>query len=413
MQSFSHQMDSEEVELNIALSLSLEQSGFYGIDTFPVSSPDIYKLSSNENNDADMNLAISLSIKDNQQNKVDIENYDVAIARSISDAEEMSVKVEETDYAIALSLHDKNGIWFCSFCSFYSPADYNNCIMCNSKRSKIEVDETKEKKCGLPGCQLPSSIFDFCSDNHRERAKVKRILPPAEKGIQTVFMGPSGDYTVHLLNKDHSDHLPVKTQFLLTWLKLEYGNPHIMRIYKIRNHPTIYHNFELKKLELGNVQSRFHGTSQHSDCNFGSNPSIPPCHRESCRVCNICKESFQLLYSGQNAGKRMKLRYGNGLYFSATSSKSHDYNEHSEKILRQGDHKKQSWSWRSTFLCSVVLGRPHVTTAGELPSHMCPPSGCDSVEGIPGVDLNYDEVVVYSNQQALPTHLIVYTLPPL
>ena len=38
-------------------------------------------------------------------------------------------------------------------------------------------------------------------------------------------------------------------------------------------------------------------------------------------------------------------------------------------------------------------------------------SGYDSVEGEPGVDLNYDEVVVYNNDQAVPSYLIIYSLP--
>ncbi len=38
-------------------------------------------------------------------------------------------------------------------------------------------------------------------------------------------------------------------------------------------------------------------------------------------------------------------------------------------------------------------------------------SGYDSVEGEPGEDLNYDEVVVYNNDQAVPSYLIIYSLP--
>ena len=40
-----------------------------------------------------------------------------------------------------------------------------------------------------------------------------------------------------------------------------------------------------------------------------------------------------------------------------------------------------------------------------------PSSGYDSVEGEPGEDLNYDEVVVYNNDQAVPSYLIIYSLP--
>ena len=38
--------------------------------------------------------------------------------------------------------------------------------------------------------------------------------------------------------------------------------------------------------------------------------------------------------------------------------------------------------------------------------------GHDSVEGLPGGVLNYDEVVVYNEHQAVPSFLIIYSLPP-
>ena len=125
----------------------------------------------------------------------------------------------------------------------------------------------------------------------------------------------------------------------------------------------------------GNVRSRFHGTSQHQECSFGSNPAIPPCDRSDCRVCNICRTSFSLEYSAQNGALRMSLRYGRGLYFSATSSKSHDYNGASQKLLRTGDNKRQMFAWRSMFLCSVTIGKPYSTKKGQLPDGMCPPPG--------------------------------------
>lgn len=33
------------------------------------------------------------------------------------------------------------------------------------------------------------------------------------------------------------------------------------------------------------------------------------------------------------------------------------------------------------------------------------------MEGEPGEALNYDEVVVYNNHQAVPSYLIIYSLP--
>jgi hypothetical protein len=101
----------------------------------------------------------------------------------------------------------------------------------------------------------------------------------------------------------------------------------------------------------------------------------------------------------------MNLRYGEGLYFSPVSSKSHDYNSGSEKVYKSNDRK-----WRAMFLCNVVVGKAFVTRDGTLPSQDCPPRGFDSVVGEAGHDLNYPEVVVYEEAQAIPTYLIIYSV---
>jgi len=62
------------------------------------------------------------------------------------------------------------------------------------------------------------------------------------------------------------------------------------------------------------------------------------------------------------------------------------------------------------FLCNVAIGKPYKTQQGLLPADKCPPTGYDSVVGEAGVDLNYDEVVVYKETQAIPSYLIVYSL---
>ncbi|CAB1096355.1 unnamed protein product [Ectocarpus sp. CCAP 1310/34] len=50
------------------------------------------------------------------------------------------------------------------------------------------------------------------------------------------------------------------------------------------------------------------------------------------------------------------------------------------------------------------------TKSTRLPANQCPPPGCQSVVGEVGQGLNFDEFVVYNEEAALPTHLIVYAL---
>ena len=74
---------------------------------------------------------------------------------------------------------------------------------------------------------------------------------------------------------------------------------------------------------------------------------------------------------------------------------------------------------RLFFDCYVIptftptVGKPYVTEEGILPATHCPPPGYHSVEGKVGKVLNYEEVVVYQASQAIPSYLIVYSLPPL
>jgi hypothetical protein len=169
--------------------------------------------------------------------------------------------------------------------------------------------------------------------------------------------------------------------------------------------------------QKGNVVRRFHGTSQCEMCLFGCDQSRPPCMSTSCRVCGICRTGFELKHVARGAGgqawshQTQRLRYGEGMYFSPASSKSNDYNDGSER-MRPGHRGERRW--RSMFLCSVVLGRSSTTTEGFLGEGQCPPPGYDSVVGLPGGQgpdaLNYEECVVYSESQAIPSYLIVYSL---
>jgi len=51
----------------------------------------------------------------------------------------------------------------------------------------------------------------------------------------------------------------------------------------------------------------------------------------------------------------------------------------------------------------MVHSAPHLTK---------PPEGYDSVYGIPGKDLNYDELVVYDDDAIRPTYIVMYEFVP-
>jgi len=66
---------------------------------------------------------------------------------------------------------------------------------------------------------------------------------------------------------------------------------------------------------------------------------------------------------------------------------------------------------RVLVLNRVVVGKMFRTKLNS--KHLTqPPPGYDSVVGEPGVHLNYEETVVYTNDAIRPAYLVVYSFKP-
>jgi len=136
----------------------------------------------------------------------------------------------------------------------------------------------------------------------------------------------------------------------------------------------------------------WHGTALQCDL-FKNNFS--PCHSPNCAVCNIVENNFILSRAQSNINFA---RFGNGIYFSPCSSKSHDYNGNSEKN-----------GIRAMLLCQVIIGKPFVSRE-NLTDLMAPPSGYHSVYGEPGGALNYPEVVIWDEKAIVPKAIVFYSI---
>jgi len=88
--------------------------------------------------------------------------------------------------------------------------------------------------------------------------------------------------------------------------------------------------------------------------------------------------------------------FGQGIYTSSTSSKSDDYS-----------HNQCSSSFKAIFLNKVIVGKGCKLTQYNV-SLSAPPAGYDSVLGETGGILNYDELVVYTNDAIRPSFLVIY-----
>jgi len=143
----------------------------------------------------------------------------------------------------------------------------------------------------------------------------------------------------------------------------------------------------LRKKNPGNEQFLFHGTNRF--CRLGEHNSlIQPCSLPTCNLCSIIRDSFDMKRCGTKHDFR---RFGDGIYTTVSSSKADDYVLNGDESLR----------FRVLLVSRVVVGKPHKRRQNATWLTK-PPYGLDSVVGEPGVDLNYEETVVYDNDAIRP-----------
>ncbi|KIO25033.1 hypothetical protein M407DRAFT_211148, partial [Tulasnella calospora MUT 4182] len=138
----------------------------------------------------------------------------------------------------------------------------------------------------------------------------------------------------------------------------------------------------------------FHGTPRH--CSVGESNSLTDlCSKPRCSLCGVLRKSFSVERAG-TAPDRNFMRFGRGIYTSNVSSKADDYTN----TLPYSNNKV-------IVIAKALLGRAgilHQTTQTLIG----PPAGFDSVLGEVGVDLNYDEQVLYRDDAIRPAYVIIY-----
>jgi len=205
----------------------------------------------------------------------------------------------------------------------------------------------------------------------------------------------------------HVTHKSVEDQLHTSWKHTNRPSPKIKKIYKIVEPSSLRANYDAYKAAVeqrgnfkargmspGNERRRWHGARR--GCNIGESGQTQLCSGQNCPVCSIIRTSFDLKYSGNNFGW---LRFGLGIYTSATSSKADDY------ISPNGPRPPV----RALLLNTVVVGRGKTLT-NDARTLTAPPAGFDSVLGEPDQSgsLNWDETVVYNNDAIRPSFLVIY-----
>ncbi|CAG8533997.1 13634_t:CDS:2 [Funneliformis mosseae] len=219
------------------------------------------------------------------------------------------------------------------------------------------------------------------------------------------------------LSKHSDKYEDVSNQFEYSWKHVSKALPRIHTIYKIfpdeqiKSLYNVHRNYieKLRKLEgrpfpkgdgkrlmtKGNEQRRFHGTKM--ECRLGVETDAL-CSNSNCAVCRIITEGYKLDFAKSSRFGCQK--FGEGIYFSGTSSKSDDFN--SKSLITSEGIK-----YKVMFLNKVIVGRTFELTQADK-TLTGPPNNYDSIVGEPGTLLNYDELVVYDESACIPQYLIVY-----
>ena len=194
---------------------------------------------------------------------------------------------------------------------------------------------------------------------------------------------------VTIRKANNKEFKQVKDRFTRQWKKGTCGR--LKEVLLIDN-PKLKSRFQvyLSSLSEPTVYRYYHGTKLQ--CNIYHTVSF--CSDEDCGICGISQHGFLLEYKSTNIPNFQ--RFGDGFYLAPNSSKCHDYT--------QGHGY-----YRAMLLFDVAQGKRFIikrnnTTLSE------PPPGYDSVYGRRGTSLNYDEIVVYDPDAALPTHILIYEL---
>ncbi|KAF7312710.1 PARP catalytic domain-containing protein [Mycena indigotica] len=314
----------------------------------------------------------------------------------------------------------------CDFCGvrpkhFDGKRTHPFCSKACSKNAAAQNPQLKPNAkgmCHAPGCQKPAhtnadgSSGSYCSLAHKTLGETICLMcKQAAKLSQSHFCSTtcadnaekSGPMLLEV-PVGHATFKSVADQFKASWRHANKYCPPVRRVYKIVSTQTSMANYKTYQTTVesaghfvasgrspGNENRRWHGTKR--ECNVGDKGQAQLCQSTKCSLCCIIKSSFDISLWGTKTGWG---RFGKGIYTSSTSSKSNDYS-----------HNECSSNLKAILLNKVIVGRGCKLTHDNV-ALTAPPTGYDSVLAEKGGSLNYDELVVYSNDAIRPSFLVMY-----
>lgn len=270
--------------------------------------------------------------------------------------------------------------------------------------------------CSIPGCQQAAykdsngNPGKYCGKTHQALGRKGCIAcRKADKSGKTNFctacevsVMQSAPAVVEIAEENET-FKSVAQQFKRSWRHTT-ACPKVRAIYKIVSSQQILDkysayrdsveargNFTAVNRPPGNENRRWHGTRRK--CALGDKGCTTFCSDLQCSLCCIIRTSFDLAHFGK---KTSWGRFGPGIYTSSTSSKANDYSS-----------TDSTSPLKAILLNKVVVGKGY-KIHHDNPSMTAPPSGYDSVLAEVGGSLNYDELIVYTNDAVRPSYLVMY-----
>ncbi|KAF8176126.1 hypothetical protein K438DRAFT_1518572, partial [Mycena galopus ATCC 62051] len=304
---------------------------------------------------------------------------------------------------------------FCSKACSKSATAQNPLLKSNAK---VGFQPRSKGMCHAPGCQKPAhtnangTSGSYCSLAHKILGETICLMcKQAPKQPQSHFCGAAcaddAEKNGPMLLEIPAGHVTFKSvadQFKASWRHTGKNCPPVRRVYKIvATEATLasYNAYQTKVenaghfvasgRSAGNENRRWHGTRR--ECNLGDKGHTQLCASTTCPLCCIIQSSFDLSLWGTKTGWG---RFGKGIYTSSTSSKSNDYS-----------HNDSPSAFKAILLNKVIVGKGCKLTHDSV-SLTAPPAGYDSVLAEKGGSLNYDELVVYTNDAIRPSFLVIY-----
>ncbi|KAJ8088534.1 hypothetical protein PM082_022607 [Marasmius tenuissimus] len=198
----------------------------------------------------------------------------------------------------------------------------------------------------------------------------------------------NGNKSIRLvsLKTSNAKYQELRALFLQGWKHPHKNRPAIRGIYlivypseKLEPYRKYRSRIQQRTLRSGfdkgsNEQLLFHGTTRL--CALGdSDRSVVPCSLPSCSLCSIISKLYDIRKCEADD------------YFDAGGKDS---------------------QCRVALVNRVVVGKPCIRHYNAT-NLVEPPPGHNSVVGVPGADLNYEETVVYDSNALHPAFLIAYS----